>query len=256
MTENNSVRSIPAINTVDGFNPSEFTRSLSNEDGTMSLYLDVKYRLLWFRLHRPNGKIDSEILRVDEKSAVVRCKLYNDRNDPPDQYIACACAQRFVSNEKFGDRYLEIAETAALGRVLAAAGYGTQFCGASDMLGDVIADAPVELPTDDDDTPLIGSFTVPQPAQRETVPTAVVSAPEPPKCSEPPTLEELLNTMTLEEAKNVRVDIGRYAGSTLGEIAMVRPSDLEWYVKNYAGRNTRLKAGATLLVQAATQKAS
>ena len=46
MTETNN-RSIPAINAVEGFNPAEFTRELSNEDGTMSLYLDVKYRLLW-----------------------------------------------------------------------------------------------------------------------------------------------------------------------------------------------------------------
>ena len=54
MTEN-TMRSIPSINTVDGFNPAEFTRELMNDDGSMSLYLDVKYRMLWFRLHRPNG---------------------------------------------------------------------------------------------------------------------------------------------------------------------------------------------------------
>lgn len=69
MTENNA-RVIPTINAVDNFNPADFTRQLPNEDGTMSLYLDVKYRLLWFRLHRPNGKIDSEIIHVDDKSAV------------------------------------------------------------------------------------------------------------------------------------------------------------------------------------------
>ena len=63
MTENNA-RIIPTINAVDNFNPADFTRQLPNEDGTMSLYLDVKYRLLWFRLHRPNGKIDSEIIHA------------------------------------------------------------------------------------------------------------------------------------------------------------------------------------------------
>ena len=177
MTETNN-RSIPAINAVEGFNPAEFTRELSNEDGTMSLYLDVKYRLLWFRLHRPEGKIDSEIIRVDDKSAVVSCRLYNDKNDPAEQYIARACAQRFVSSERFGDRYLEIAETAALGRVLAAAGYGTQFCGSSDMLGDVIADAPIELPPEDDDLPAPASRVVHQMAQPEPV-TPVLQTPVP-----------------------------------------------------------------------------
>ena len=113
MTEN-TMRSIPSINTVDGFNPAEFTRELMNDDGSMSLYLDVKYRMLWFRLHRPNGKIDTEIVHVDEKSAVVCCKLYSDRGDPAEQYLAKSCAQRFISQEKYGDRYLEIAETAAI----------------------------------------------------------------------------------------------------------------------------------------------
>ena len=45
MTENN-MKTMPSINTVDGFNPADFTRELPNEDGSMSLYLDVKYRLM------------------------------------------------------------------------------------------------------------------------------------------------------------------------------------------------------------------
>jgi len=47
---------IPAINTVDGFNPADFVRTTVGEEGENDLYLDVKYRLLWFRLHHPNGK--------------------------------------------------------------------------------------------------------------------------------------------------------------------------------------------------------
>ena len=42
MTET-SMKAMPDINSVEGFNPSEFTRKLPNDDGTMSLYLDVKY---------------------------------------------------------------------------------------------------------------------------------------------------------------------------------------------------------------------
>ena len=64
-------KKIPTINAVEGFDPAEFTRQLPNEDGSTSLYLDVKYRLLWFRLHRPQGKIVPDIVHVDEKSAVV-----------------------------------------------------------------------------------------------------------------------------------------------------------------------------------------
>ena len=253
MTES-TMKSVPTINAVDGFNPADFTRQLPNEDGSMSMYLDVKYRLLWFRLHRPKGKIDTEIIHVDDKSAVVCCKLYEDKADPADQYVARSCAQRFITNEKFGDRYLEIAETAALGRVLAAAGYGTQFCGSTDMFGDIIADAPIDLSMmeDDQDTAPDGSSRV----MHQVKPAAAAPTPAPVKPDKPLTLDDLLNTMSLDDAKNVVVDIGRYSGSTLGQIVMSNPRDLEWYVKYYAGKNLALKAGAILLMNAATAKAS
>lgn len=116
-------RYIPEINAVDGFSPAEFTRELPSDDGTTSLYMDVKFRLLWFRLHRPNGKVEPELVSVDDKSAVVCCKIFNDRSDASDQFVAKSYAQRFRSDEKFGDRFLEVAETAAVGRALASAGY-------------------------------------------------------------------------------------------------------------------------------------
>ena len=255
MTEN-TMRSIPSINTVDGFNPAEFTRELMNDDGSMSLYLDVKYRMLWFRLHRPNGKIDTEIVHVDEKSAVVCCKLYSDRGDPAEQYLAKSCAQRFISQEKYGERYLEIAETAAIGRVLAAAGYGTQFCGSADMLGGIIADAPIDMTT------MEAAATAPVEASSRVLhqvsPAPQVSEEKPvtENKREMTTLEDYLNGMTLDDAKNVVVDVGRYSGTKLGEIVMSNPKDLDWYVKYYAGKNLALKAGAILLMEAATAKAS
>lgn len=266
MTEN-TVRAIPTINAVDNFNPADFTRQLPNEDGTMSLYLDVKYRLLWFRLHRPNGKIEPEIIHVDDKSAVVCCKLYADRNDAPDQYLAKSSAQRFVSQERFGDRYLETAETAAMGRVLAAAGYGTQFCGAADMFGEDVVDAPMDLGAMEDSCGEVTSTashvmheTKQFPVQ-QVVPEVRKSEPAPtpapaPQQSAPTTLEDYLNSMTLEDAKKVKIDVGYNRGSTLGEIAIRKPSDLEWYVNNYSGRNLALKAGAILLVDAAKKMAS
>ena len=255
MTEN-TMKSIPSINTVDGFNPAEFTRELPNDDGSMSLYLDVKYRMLWFRLHRPNGKIDTEIIHVDEKSAVVCCKIYSDRGDPADQYLAKSCAQRFVSQEKYGDRYLEIAETAAIGRVLAAAGYGTQFCGATDMLSGIIADAPIDMTTMEDaaTAPVEASSRVIH--QVRPVPPVIEEKPVAANKKEMTTLEDYLNGMTLDDAKNVVVDVGRYSGTKLGEIVMSNPKDLDWYVKYYAGKNLALKAGAILLMEAATAKAS
>ena len=81
------MNTIPPINVVDGFNPADFVRATVGEEGENDLYLDVKYRLLWFRLHHPNGKIDPELIQVDEKNAIVCCKVYADKADPADQFI-------------------------------------------------------------------------------------------------------------------------------------------------------------------------
>ena len=94
---------IPAINAVEGFNPADFVRNTVGEEGESDLYLDVKYRLLWFRLHCPNGKIDPELVHLDEKSAVVCCKVYADKADPADQFIGKAYSQRFPTEERSGD---------------------------------------------------------------------------------------------------------------------------------------------------------
>ena len=59
-----------------------------------------------------------------------------------------------------------------------------------------------------------------------------------------------------ERYRRFKVDVGRYAGCTLGELAMTHPGDLAWYVKNYAGRNVALKAGATVLLNAVEKMAS
>lgn len=265
----------PAINTVDGFNPADFVRTTVGEEGENDLYLDVKYRLLWFRLHHPNGKIDPELIRVDEKNAIVCCRIYADKADPADQFIGKAYSQRFSTEDRFGNRFLEIAETVAKGRALADAGYGTQFCMNGEALASIIADAPIKMPPDEDaghPGSVVASFTAQptadppvfsqtatapkstQPAQQQVQPPVQQShapAPEPPK-----TLDEYLRVMTIEQAKAVKVDFGRFSGWSLGEIAMKSPGDLAWYVKNYSGHNLALKAGATKLLETVGQMAS
>lgn len=255
-------RKIPEINSVEGFEPTSFARTLTNDDGTQSLYLDVKYRMLWFRLANPNGKIDSEIVHADGKSAVVCCRLYADKADPADQYIAKSMAQRFFSEEKYGDRFLEIAETAAIGRALASAGYGTQFCGNTDLGGNVIADAPMEIPFDADTEihPQAAQAPVMQQPVIAAEPVAPIAAPvqqvAPAPTKQPTTLDEWVDALSVEEAKQVTVDVGHYSGTRLGDIAIQNPADLEWYVRKYAGRNLKMKAAATVLMRAALERAS
>lgn len=242
MSESNS-NVIPAINAVDGFNPADFVRTTVGEEGENDLYLDVKYRLLWFRLHHPNGKIDPELIRVDEKNAIVCCRIYADKADPADQFIGKAYSQRFSTEDRFGDRFLEIAETSCKGPCVGGCGYGTQFCMNGETLASIIADAPIKMPPDEDaghpgsvvasftaqptaDAPVFSqAATAPkstQPAQQQVQPPVQqshASAPEPPK-----TLDEYLRVMTIEQAKAVKVDFGRFSGWSLGEIAMKSPA--------------------------------
>ena len=98
---------------------------------------------------------------------------------------------------------------------------------------------------------------MPQPAPASVTPSPKpLSTTQPPQQTTPRSLDDYLNTMTLEDAKAVKVDCGYNAGKTLGEVAMRKPSDLDWYVQKYNGRNLALKATAILLVNAAAQRAS
>ena len=103
-------------------------RKIGEEGQEEQLYLDVKYRKLWFRLVNPAGKIISRIITFTENMAVVEARIYLDKCDQEDNYVANSFSQKFRSDDpKFGDKFLEMAETAAVGRALSDAGYGVQF---------------------------------------------------------------------------------------------------------------------------------
>ena len=115
---------VAALNRVDGFHPMELARKIGEEGQEEQLYLDVKYRKLWFRLVNPAGKIISRIITFTENMAVVEARIYLDKCDQEDNYVANSFSQKFRSDDpKFGDKFLEMAETAAVGRALSDAGF-------------------------------------------------------------------------------------------------------------------------------------
>ena len=58
----------------------------------------------------------------------MEARIYLDKCDQEDNYVANSFSQKFRSDDpKFGDKFLEMAETAAVGRALSDAGYGVQF---------------------------------------------------------------------------------------------------------------------------------
>ncbi|HTE87202.1 MAG TPA: hypothetical protein VK821_21030 [Dehalococcoidia bacterium] len=139
------------------FDPSRYLTRLPRRlrDGagawttTEAEYLEVKWRLLWLRTDHPEAAIETELVSHQEGMAVFRARVTIPAG-------GSATGWGHETAAGFED-YLEKAETKALGRALAALGYGTQFCedfdfedaratqrGRSDRLR--IVDAPVHAP--------------------------------------------------------------------------------------------------------------
>lgn len=102
-------------------------------------YLEVKYRLVWFREEHPTWGIETEVTARTEKSACMRALIKDDAGR------VVAMAHKTEDVQGFGD-FLEKAETGAIGRALALIGYGTQFCADELDEGARIVDSPVSKP--------------------------------------------------------------------------------------------------------------
>ena len=141
-------KAVGNLNRVEGFEPLELARTISQEGQPDQLYLDVKYRKLWFRLVYPTGRIASKVVWFNENAALAEAKIYLSYTDAPENYIANAFSMKFRTDDpKFGDKFLEMAETAAVGRALSDAGFGVQFAdvGESNDPNQVDAGIPVPL---------------------------------------------------------------------------------------------------------------
>lgn len=139
------VEEIKNLNKVEGFDPRKYMRLIQNEGQAAKYYLDVAYRKLWFRLRYPEGKIVKKILKLTEQVAIVEARVYLNRNDDEDNFISNALAQKYMTADgQFGNKFVELAETAAVGRALSDAGFGLQF---ADREGDIdpeVTEAPFD----------------------------------------------------------------------------------------------------------------
>lgn len=99
------------------FNPNDHLISLKGKS-----YLEVKYRLVWFRDENVDCGISTEIIKLDmeAKYAIVKATI----TDPTGRVLAQGTKMEDIKG--FGD-FLEKAETGAIGRALGILGYGTQF---------------------------------------------------------------------------------------------------------------------------------
>lgn len=97
------------------FDPAKFLTRVNGSD-----YLEVKWRLVWLRDQHPNAAIETQLVSHANDVAVFRAHV-----TIPEGGVATGWGTESAGD--FRD-YLEKAETKALGRALAALGFGTQFC--------------------------------------------------------------------------------------------------------------------------------
>lgn len=103
-------------------------------------YLQVPWRVLWFREEYPLGRIESEIIKETDKYVIYKATIsVPDQNG---QYLKLSDSIKREDYAHFADAH-EKASTGAVGRALALCGFGTQF--APELSEeDRIADAPLE----------------------------------------------------------------------------------------------------------------
>ena len=122
------------------FDASRYLVNLKRRD-----YLEVKWRLLWLRTEHPDARITTEIVQHNEENGFA---LFRAEAEIPGGGKATGWGSETVRD--FHD-YIEAAETKALGRALAALGFGTQFCSDFDFSAKArpgraqVVDAPVNL---------------------------------------------------------------------------------------------------------------
>lgn len=139
------VKEVKNLNGVEGFDPRKYMRIIQEEGGKVTYYLDVAFRKLWFRLKYPEGKVVKKILKLTDQVAIVEAKVYLNRSDAQENFVSNAFAQKFYSAEdSFGSKYVELAETAAVGRALTDAGFGLQFSDRDGEADPQVTEAPFE----------------------------------------------------------------------------------------------------------------
>lgn len=349
MTMNNTsmydeVEEIRNLNRVEGFDPRRYMRVIQQEGQAGKYYLDVAFRKLWFRLKYPEGKIVKKILKLTDQVAIVEARVYLNRNDTEENFISNALAQKYMTADgQFGNKFVELAETAAVGRALSDAGFGLQF---ADREGDIdpeVTEAPFDpqmiagmsgtvpegtymdsalqegaagngsegeilqddtlpgqygieeyIPMPEDVGQAMGMTPAMQPAGvnqaattqtqgRQTAQGSTASGNTRPAAAQQKSgkaaagnaaagkggngqggneirrdmpVELIYSLLNRDSAAAVVIPMGFNKGKTLGQVAVEKPANLQWYVDSYGGPDNLLRAAAKFLIDAALGQAS
>ena len=322
------VEEIRNLNKVEGFDPRRYMRIIGQEGQAGKYYLDVAFRKLWFRLKYPEGKIVKKILKLTDQVAIVEARVYLHRNDSEENFIANALAQKYRTEDgQFGNKFVELAETAAVGRALSDAGFGLQFADKEEDIDPEVTEAPFdaqmilagngidggvlgEMFSGEDmengdvlpDENIPGQYGVENfipmpeevaqamgmtPAMSQNSGMAQQNQPQPKLAQAPAAkaapqtgrqaadnvpavkntrsaasikkdmpVEQIYSMLDRDSAASVVIPMGFNKGKTLGQVAVEKPANLQWYVDSYGGPDNLLRAAAKFLIDMALGQAS
>ena len=142
------------------FNPNEHVVQIKTKDGFRD-YLPVQWRLAWFRSLCPEGSIKTEMLQLDlDRETEEEIDVWNEEKNQHEKVVKRAngfVVFRAVARDGKGGvgtgtksekaasfpDFIEKSETGAIGRALAALGFGTQFAPELDEEHRIV-DSPVK----------------------------------------------------------------------------------------------------------------
>ena len=336
------VEGIRNLNKVEGFDPRKYMRVIQQEGQAGKYYLDVAFRKLWFRLKYPEGKIVKKILKLTDQVAIVEARVYLNKNDAEENFISNALAQKYMTADgQFGNKFVELAETAAVGRALSDAGFGLQFADKEEDIDPEVTEAPFEpqmlagangmeetfqnemlsgenmggetilqdenipgqygiesyIPMPEEVgqamgmTPAMslnsGMAQQNQPQQNQSQRNQTQGKQQQPKPAQTPAanaapqtgrqavnnapagksaqsaanirkdmpVEQIYSMLNRDSAAAVVIPMGFNKGKTLGQVAVEKPANLQWYVDSYGGPDNLLRAAAKFLIDAALGQA-
>jgi hypothetical protein len=116
------------------FDPGRYLTKVGSSD-----YLEVKWRLVWLREIHPDASVVTELVSHTDQMAIFRAQVTIPGGGSATGY----------GSEGYDDfrEYIEKAETKAIGRALAALGFGTQFCPDFDFgsANGAVVDSPIDF---------------------------------------------------------------------------------------------------------------
>lgn len=194
------------------FDPREHLRQL--DDG--SYYLDVKWRMHWLRVEHPEADIQTELLALDDEHAVCKAVV-----SIPERGAASGHASASRANTM---AFIEAAETRAIGRALAALGYGAEYIEADALRARPATPVSIVPPASSSEPPVIAQqpppkvHAVPSPESSRDQPSRPRLAPQPEEVTE--------STSTTNEAPTPMMrgsDLRARDSAARGE-----PADVSW----------------------------